>query len=77
MCAALCVAAPALPWFGVHGVQSFDQIDDPARLRRLVQAILILDAELHLPVVLRVAGHRAWHRPAWLDRVLPRVTFSH
>ena len=53
MCAALCVAAPALPWFGVHGVQSFDQIDDPARLRRLVQAILILDAELHLPVVLR------------------------
>jgi len=37
----------------VQGVQPFDQIDDPARLRRLVQAILILDAELHLPVVLR------------------------
>ncbi len=37
----------------MQGVQPFDQIDDPARLRRLVQAILILDAELHLPVVLR------------------------
>jgi signal transduction histidine kinase len=34
-------------------VQPFDQIDDPVKLRRLVQAILILDAELHLPVVLR------------------------
>jgi signal transduction histidine kinase len=34
-------------------VQSFDRIDDPAKLRRLVQAILILDAELYLPVVLR------------------------
>lgn len=34
-------------------VQPFDRIDDPIRLRRLVKAILILDAELHLPVVLR------------------------
>jgi signal transduction histidine kinase len=34
-------------------VQPFDRIDDPAKLRRLVQAILILDAELNLPVVLR------------------------
>jgi signal transduction histidine kinase len=34
-------------------VQPFDQIDDPVKLRRLVQAILILDAELNLPVVLR------------------------
>jgi signal transduction histidine kinase len=34
-------------------VQPLDRIDDPVRLRGLVQAILILDAELHLPVVLR------------------------
>lgn len=34
-------------------VQPTDRIDDPVRLRRLVKAILILDAELHLPVVLR------------------------
>jgi signal transduction histidine kinase len=34
-------------------VQPFDRIADPAKLRRLVQAILVLDAELNLPVVLR------------------------
>ena len=34
-------------------MQPFDRIDDPAKLRRLVQAILVLDAELNLPVVLR------------------------
>src|SRR3974390_3363356 len=38
------------PW---RAVQPLDRIDDPERLRRLVRAILILDAELHLPVVLR------------------------
>ena len=30
-----------------------------------------------LPVVLRLTGHGAWHRPAWLDRVLPHVRFAH
>ena len=30
-----------------------------------------------LPVVLHLAGHRAWYRPAWLDRVLPRAHFAH
>jgi signal transduction histidine kinase len=35
------------------GVEPFDRIDDPVKLRRLVQAIIILDAELSLPVVLR------------------------
>ncbi len=34
-------------------MQPFDRIDDPVKLRRLVQAILILDAELNLSVVLR------------------------
>jgi signal transduction histidine kinase len=34
-------------------VQPFDRIEDPAKLRRLLQAIVILDAELNLPVVLR------------------------
>ena len=43
-------APPPLSW---RAVQPLDRIDDPVRLRRLVQAILILDAELHLPVVLR------------------------
>lgn len=30
-----------------------------------------------LPVALRLTGHAAWHRPGWLDRLLPRVHFSH
>jgi RND superfamily putative drug exporter len=30
-----------------------------------------------LPVILRLGGHHAWYRPAWLDRVIPRVRFSH
>jgi signal transduction histidine kinase len=34
-------------------VEPFDRIDDPVKLRRLVQAVIILDAELSLPVVLR------------------------
>jgi signal transduction histidine kinase len=34
-------------------VQPFDRIEDPVKLRRLVQAIMILDGELSLPLVLR------------------------
>jgi signal transduction histidine kinase len=34
-------------------VQPFDRIDDPSTLRRLLQAIFVLDAELNLPVVLQ------------------------
>ena len=30
-----------------------------------------------LPVVLRLGRHHAWHRPSWLDAVLPHVSFSH
>jgi len=30
-----------------------------------------------LPVLLRFGGHRIWHRPAWLNAVLPHVHFSH
>jgi len=30
-----------------------------------------------LPVILRLGRHRIWHRPAWLDRILPHVRFSH
>jgi len=30
-----------------------------------------------LPVVLRITGHAAWHRPRWLDRALPHVRFTH
>ena len=30
-----------------------------------------------LPVLLRLGRHHMWHRPAWLDRVLPHVHFAH
>jgi RND superfamily putative drug exporter len=30
-----------------------------------------------LPVLLRFGRHHIWHRPPWLDRVLPHVRFSH
>jgi RND superfamily putative drug exporter len=40
-----------------------------------VDALLI--RMLLLPVVLRLAGHKAWHSPAWLRRILPTVRFSH
>jgi len=30
-----------------------------------------------LPVILRLGGHAAWHRPKVLDHVLPKVKFSH
>ena len=41
----------------------------------LVDAMLV--RMLLLPVVLRLAGHKAWHAPAWLRRILPDVRFSH
>ncbi len=30
-----------------------------------------------LPVVLRLGGHKAWHRPRWLASIVPHVKFSH
>jgi len=30
-----------------------------------------------LPVILRLGGHAAWHRPAWLGRIIPQVRFAH
>jgi RND superfamily putative drug exporter len=32
---------------------------------------------LLLPVAMRLTGHAAWHRPSWLDKVLPHVRFTH
>jgi RND superfamily putative drug exporter len=53
----------------------------PKEMGLILAVAVFLDALLIrlvvLPVVLRVAGHGAWHRPAWLDRILPRVRFSH
>ena len=30
-----------------------------------------------LPVILRLGGHRIWHQPVWLAKIMPKVHFSH
>ena len=68
-CACRVRGAPALAWSGVQ-VQPFDQIDDPVKLRRLVQAILILDAELQPARSCCAASSR--RRATWSTRSTAR-----
>ncbi|HEX2903855.1 MAG TPA: MMPL family transporter [Jatrophihabitans sp.] len=53
----------------------------PKEMGIILAVAVFLDALLIrlilLPVVLRVTGHGAWHRPRWLGRILPDVRFSH
>ncbi|MFD8705438.1 MMPL family transporter [Kitasatospora sp. NPDC059648] len=53
----------------------------PKEMGIVLGVAVLLDAALVrlvlLPVILRLAGRAAWHTPAWLDRVLPKVTFPH
>jgi RND superfamily putative drug exporter len=53
----------------------------PKEMGVILAVAVFLDALLIrlilLPVLLRVAGHHSWYRPAWLGRILPRVHFSH
>ena len=53
----------------------------PKEMGVILAVAVFLDALLIrlvvLPVVLRIAGHAAWHRPAWLDKVLPYANFAH
>ncbi|MFB8237064.1 MMPL family transporter [Kitasatospora purpeofusca] len=53
----------------------------PKEMGIVLGVAVLLDAALVrlvlLPVLLRLAGTAAWHTPAWLDRVLPRISFSH
>jgi RND superfamily putative drug exporter len=32
---------------------------------------------LLVPAAMALLGERNWYRPRWLDRLLPRVHFSH
>jgi signal transduction protein with GAF and PtsI domain len=52
-----CVLVPPFsahdPTTTLRGVPPLDQIDDPVKLRRLVQAMLMIEGELSLPIVLR------------------------
>ena len=53
----------------------------PKEMGVILAVAVFLDAMLIrlvvLPVVLRIAGHAAWHRPSWLDKVLPYAKFAH
>jgi putative drug exporter of the RND superfamily len=53
----------------------------PKEMGIILAVAVFLDAlcirMIVLPVVLRLTGHGAWYRPAWLDRVLPHVRFTH
>ncbi|MGK2876649.1 MAG: MMPL family transporter [Nocardioides sp.] len=53
----------------------------PKEMGIILGIAVLLDAFLVrlvlLPVLLRLTGAAAWWSPAWLRRVLPKVTFSH
>ncbi|MCX3062068.1 MMPL family transporter [Streptomyces beihaiensis] len=53
----------------------------PKEMGIVLGVAVLLDAALVrlvlLPVLLRLTGRAAWHTPAWLRRVLPRIHFSH
>ncbi|MFE4974337.1 MMPL family transporter [Kitasatospora sp. NPDC056651] len=53
----------------------------PKEMGIVLGTAVLLDAALVrlvlLPVLLRLTGRAAWHTPRLLDRVLPRISFSH
>ena len=53
----------------------------PKEMGTILGVAVLLDAFLVrlllLPVFLRLAGASAWYLPAWLDRILPDVSFGH
>jgi RND superfamily putative drug exporter len=53
----------------------------PREMGIVLGVAVLLDAALVrlllLPVLMRLAGAKAWYVPRWLARVLPNVTFSH
>lgn len=53
----------------------------PKEMGIILAVAVALDAALGrlvlLPVILRAGRHHAWHRPAWLARLLPDTRFSH
>jgi RND superfamily putative drug exporter len=53
----------------------------PKEMGIILAVAVFLDALLIrlalLPIVLRLTGHGAWHRPAWLDKVQFIVKFAH
>ena len=40
-------------WVGTIGVVPYRNVEDPAKLRRLMDAVLMIEADIELPVLLR------------------------
>ncbi|MGB3303566.1 MAG: MMPL family transporter [Gordonia sp. (in: high G+C Gram-positive bacteria)] len=53
----------------------------PKEMGIILGVAVLLDAFLVrlvlLPVLLRLTGKAAWYTPAWLQKVLPKISFSH
>jgi RND superfamily putative drug exporter len=53
----------------------------PKEMGVILGVAVLLDAFLVrlvlLPVLLRLTGSAAWATPAWLQRLLPTITFAH
>jgi RND superfamily putative drug exporter len=53
----------------------------PKEMGIILGVAVLLDALLVrlmlVPILLRLAGTKAWYLPRWLDRVLPNVRFGH
>jgi hypothetical protein len=53
----------------------------PKEMGAILGIAVLLDAFLVrlllVPVLLRLTGAAAWYLPAWLDRLLPNVSFGH
>ena len=53
----------------------------PKEMGVVLGIAVLLDAFLVrlvlLPVLLRLTGDAAWYSPAWLQKILPNITFAH
>jgi RND superfamily putative drug exporter len=53
----------------------------PKEMGVILAVAVTLDAAIVrmvlLPVILRLGGHRIWHHPAFLAKIMPKVHFSH
>lgn len=61
--------------FGITGPIPPTELGVTLALAVLVDATII--RMMLVPSILGMLGERAWHLPAWLDRRLPHITFTH
>lgn len=75
------ILAAALVMVAVFFTFALAQPLPPKEMGIILGVAVLLDATLVrlvlLPVALRITGHGAWWTPRWLDRLLPKISFSH